>query len=62
MYDIILYKDKNGNSIIEEYINNLQQKSNKSKENRIKYNKMISYLRMLKQHRIIFRGTIYKIY
>lgn len=62
MYEIVLYRDKNGKSKIKEYISNLKEKSNKSKEDRVKYSKMISYLRMLKQYRIIFRRTIYKAY
>lgn len=48
MYNIEIYKDKNGKSEIEEYIQYLQTNNNKS--NRIKLNKIIAYIRMLKQN------------
>ena len=46
MFDIEIYEDKNGKSEIKEYISELQNK--KSKDNNIKFNKIISYIRMLK--------------
>jgi len=47
MYDIEIYEDKNGRSEIKEYIKNLQKKDNK--DNKIKLNKIISYIRILQQ-------------
>ena len=46
MYEIILYKDKNGKSEIEQYIKELRNKS--TKDSRIKFEKIISYIRLLK--------------
>ena len=48
MYDIIIYEDKNGKSELQEYIKELSTK--KDKNNKIKYNKIIAYIRMLKQN------------
>ena len=47
MYNIEIYVDKNKNSEIKEYIKNLKQ--NKSKDDKIKFNKIIAYIRMLEQ-------------
>lgn len=46
MHEIILYKDKNGESEIEKYIMELRGK--KSKDSRIKFEKIIAYIRLLK--------------
>lgn len=46
MYDIEIYIAKNGRSEVKEYINTLSIK--KDKNSRIKYNKIIAYIRMLK--------------
>lgn len=48
MYDVEIYKDKNGKSEIEEYITNLQNK--KSKDSKIKVNKILAYIRLLREH------------
>ena len=48
MYDIEFYKDKNNRSEVEEYLVGLQQKNNK--DNRIKFNKITSYIDALKLH------------
>ena len=48
MYNIFLYKDKNGNSEIEEYLLNLQNKN--TKDSRIKFNKIIAYINMLSKY------------
>lgn len=48
MYDIIVYEDKNGKSEIQEYLKYLSIK--KDKNSKIKYNKIIAYIRMLKQN------------
>lgn len=48
MYQIEIYEDNNSRSEIKEYIQNLKNKT--SKESRIKLNKIIAYIRMLKQN------------
>ena len=45
MYKILIYKDKNGKSEIENYIKNLQQKKDKSSI--IKFAKITSYIHLL---------------
>ncbi len=45
MYEIIIYKDKNGYSEIKQYINELKSKNNK--DCRIKFEKIMSYIRIL---------------
>lgn len=47
MYDIEIYETKSGKSEIEEYIKSLQK--SKSKNSRIKFNKIISYIRVLSE-------------
>ena len=47
MYKIIFYKDKNGKSAIEDYIQVLQDKGISNKDSRIKVNKIISYINQL---------------
>lgn len=56
MYKIEIYEDKNGQSQLKDYIKNLQQ--NDSKDSKIKFNKIISYMRMLKQEGV-FIGQPY---
>ena len=48
MYEIELYKDKNGESEIENYITELRRKNNK--DSRIKFDKIISYIRYLQNN------------
>ena len=48
MYKIILYRDINGKSEIEEYIKNLNKNYNTSKDSRIKLNKITAYINMLR--------------
>lgn len=48
MYDIIIYEDKNGRSEIKEYIRSLKNK--KDKDSNINYNKIIAYIRVLRQN------------
>lgn len=48
MYSIKIYEDKHGKSEIKEYIRNLQ--CNKDKSSRIKFNKIISYMRLLSEN------------
>ena len=46
MYDIEIYEDKNGKSEVGEYIKGLQMKNDK--DSKIKFNKIIAYIRLLK--------------
>lgn len=50
MYTIEIYEDKNGRSIIKEYILDLHKQ--KSKDSNIKFNKIISYIRELQKNGI----------
>ncbi len=50
MYNIEIYQDKLGNSEINDYLQELSKKYTTSKDSRIKYNKIISYIRLLKQY------------
>lgn len=56
MYQIIFYQDSRGTSEVEEYIVNLNKK--KTKDSHIKLNKIISYMRMLKEQGLSL-GTPY---
>ena len=56
MYDIEIYETKNGKSEIKEYIKKLQENNNKS--DKIKINKIIAYIRMLKEQGLSL-GTPY---
>ena len=47
MYTIEIYKGKSGNSEIMEYLNNLKNKNDK--ENRIKMQKIVAYMRLLEE-------------
>lgn len=47
MYNIIIYQDRNGRSEIEEYIENLSVKNDKT--SKIKYSKIIAYIRLLRE-------------
>lgn len=46
MYNIIIYEDKNGKSEVQGYLQELSIKNDKN--SKIKYNKIIAYIRMLK--------------
>ena len=48
MYNIEIYEDENGKSEIQEYIKELQRRNNKS--DKIKFNKIVSYIRMLSKN------------
>ncbi len=56
MYNIEIYETENGKSEIKEYIKRLQEKNNKN--NQIKLNKIIAYIRMLQEHGLSL-GTPY---
>lgn len=47
MYKVVIYEDENGRSDIKDYIKSLQKENNK--DSNIKFNKIVSYIRMLKQ-------------
>ena len=47
MYDVEIYETENGKSEVKEYIKELQKKTNKDKK--IKFQKIIAYIRMLKE-------------
>lgn len=50
MYEVFFYRDKNGKSEVEEYLQELNKKDNK--ESKIKFNKIIAYINMLEQYGI----------
>ena len=47
MYEVEIYETENGRSEVKEYIKQLQEKT--SKDKRIKFEKIIAYIRMLKE-------------
>lgn len=58
MYNIIIYEDTNGKSEVKDYIARLRQKTNK--DNIIKFNKIISYVRMLREEGLNLREPYIK--
>lgn len=50
MYNVEVYQDESGNSEINDYLHQLKEKYTTSKDSRIKYNKIISYVRLLKEY------------
>lgn len=50
MYKVTIYQDENGRSEIEEYIKSLSIKEDKT--SKIKYSKIIAYIRLLKEEGI----------
>lgn len=50
MYDVIFYRDKNGKSDVEDYIRELSQKSATSKNDRVNFTKILSYLTSLAKY------------
>jgi phage-related protein len=48
LYKVIFYKDKNGNSELKNYIDELSEK--KDKDSRINFNKIFSYISYLEQN------------
>lgn len=49
MYEIIFYEDKNGKSEVNEYIQKLAATRNTSKDCKIKFEKIITYIDLLKK-------------
>lgn len=47
MYKVYFYQDENGNQPVKEYLDELEEKSSKSKDARIKYNKIDQYIGIL---------------
>lgn len=47
MYDVEIYETENGKSEVKEYIKELQNKT--SKDKKIKFQKIIAYIRMLRE-------------
>ena len=52
MYEVIFYKDRNGNEPIKEYIYDLSEKKN-NKDARIKLKKIIEYIGQLQAYGVI---------
>lgn len=50
MYKVHFYQDANGNQPVKEYLGKLEEKSIKSKDARIKYNKIDQYIGILMEH------------
>lgn len=50
MYEVHFYQDANGNQPVKEYLDELEEKSAKSKDARIKYNKIDQYIGILMEH------------
>ena len=50
MFELIMYRDRNGNSPIEDYILNLSNNAQTSKNERIKLKKITQYLELLEKH------------
>ena len=59
-YKVYLYEDEKGKSEIKNFIEKLQNSNSKDEKNLV--NKIIMYIRYLKEKRIIFRRTIYETY
>ena len=57
MYQIEIYENIHEKSEIKEYIRSLQNK--KTKDSTIKFNKIIAYIRMLREKRAFIRRTLY---
>lgn len=49
MYEIIFFEDENGQSSVVDYIRKLKENAEKSKESRIKYNKIVAYMDLLEE-------------
>ncbi len=58
MFNIEFYEDKNGKSEVRDYIRELE--NSKNKEERIKFDKIIAYLRLLRQSGLSLREPYVK--
>ena len=50
MYEVHFYRDANGNQPVKDYLDKLEEKSIKSKDARIKYNKIDQYIGILMEY------------
>lgn len=50
MYEVYFYQNADGKQPVREYLDELERKSLKSKDARIKYNKIDQYIEILRQH------------
>ena len=50
MFKIRFYKDRHGNDLLAVYLAELAEKSKTSKNERVKFNKIIQYMELLKKH------------
>lgn len=49
MYDIDFYEDERGNSDVQDFIKELREKSETSKDAKINFNKVVAYIDMLEE-------------
>lgn len=49
MYEIVFYSDERGYSDVEEFVKELREKSDLSKDARINFNKVVAYLDILEE-------------
>lgn len=59
MYNVEIYEDKYGKSEVKEYIKSLRQKGNK--DSNIKFNKIVSYIRILQEKGLLLENHILNI-
>ena len=50
MFDVIFYKDKDGNDPIKEYLYELKEKSRTIKNDRIHFEKTVAYIKALQTY------------
>ncbi|MDZ5724783.1 hypothetical protein [Acetobacterium sp. K1/6] len=50
MFKVIFYKDLKGNEPVREYLTSLKAKSSTSKQDRIKFTKITTYMRSLQEY------------
>ena len=61
MYEVHFYRDANGNQPVKEYLDQLEEKSMKSKDARIKYNKIDQYIGILMPYVKHLDGEIWEL-
>jgi len=60
MYDVIFYRDKNGNSEIKDYLMDLMESAETSKDHRLNLQKIFAYIDMLKEKGLSLREPYIK--
>ena len=50
MFEIYFYRDRKGNEPVKQHLDKLEEKSIKSKDSRVKYNKILQYLKILRTY------------